>query len=166
MPSAEAAHLGVALVQEVLDARGQVERLEERVAVHEAVRPADVHRVWPLMRGSPGAATAGPARTTLRAKAIAENFMAGYLKPLGGFRDHLKQLKLPSRLYSRPAPDARGARLGQGQVLGFAGLPFPSDDRALFTRSTASLVGQTQEVAVPADRVYQRRRSGKIDLSA
>src|SRR5262252_3119136 len=33
-----------------------------------------------IRRGSPGAATAALARTTLRARAIAENFMAGYLK--------------------------------------------------------------------------------------
>jgi hypothetical protein len=34
------------------------------------------------------------------------------------------------------------------------------------TRSTASSVGQAQEVAVPPDRVDQRRRSSRFDLSA
>src|SRR5215475_12949027 len=36
-----------------------------------------------MRRGSPGAARAGPARATLRVRATTENFMAGYLKPLG-----------------------------------------------------------------------------------
>src|SRR6516225_234182 len=61
-----------------------------------------------MRRGSPGAATAALARTTLRTRAIAENFMAGYLKPLGLPRQpETAAASEVSLLYSLPETGAR-----------------------------------------------------------
>src|SRR5215469_19674 len=62
-----------------------------------------------MRRGSPGpgAASAGPAKTTLRVRTIEENFMAGYLKLLGGTPHGVSDFR-PSQHILRPP--ARGKK--------------------------------------------------------
>jgi hypothetical protein len=73
---------------------------------------------------------AGLARTMLKARTIAENFMAGYLKLLGASETTWNSSRLPSFLYSYPAPDATMvAWERQGRVLTAGTTPGAPDRR-------------------------------------